>query len=119
MVELPFEAPFVQQFRASQNRIFPNGFYRPDGSPLLYAYVAYFGFLFVILRWWRQADPRRTTRLSLWTIACSIFIAWLLNFFWPFPQPWGCMVAATMSSAIQLTSPWAPPQKRAARLAQE
>ena len=51
-----------------------------------------------LLRWWRQADPVRPARLSLWTTACTVLVAWVLNLFWPFPQPWGIMVAATCRS---------------------
>jgi hypothetical protein len=28
----------------------------------------------------------------------------------PFPQPWGLMLAATISIAVQLASPWSPRQ---------
>ena len=81
------------------------------------AFLAYFGFLFVLLRWWRQADPVRSARLSLWATACTVLVAWVLNLFWPFPQPWGIMVAATMSIAVQLASPWVgpPPAARSVR----
>ena len=37
----------------------------------------------------------------------TVFVAWLINLLWPFPQPWGLMVAATISLAVQLASPWA------------
>ena len=81
-------------------------FYDANGRPLLYAYVSYFGFLFLIVRWWRQSDPLRPTRLSLWAVAVSIMAAWLVNQFWTFPQPWGLMAAACMSLSLQLSSPW-------------
>jgi hypothetical protein len=86
--------------------------YRTDGSPLLPAYLAYLAGLFVMLRWWKQADPLRTTRLSLWSTAMCVFWAWILNMFWPFPQPWGFMLAATISVAVQLSSPWINPAER-------
>jgi hypothetical protein len=34
-----------------------------------------------------------------------VFVAWLVNLFWAFPQPWGLMVAGIMSIAVQLASP--------------
>jgi hypothetical protein len=42
-------------------------------NPSLAAYVTYFAFLFVLLRWWRQAEYQRDHRLSLgvWRCACS------------------------------------------------
>ncbi len=89
----------------------PEGFYAVDGTPLLPAFLAYFGFLFLILRWWRQADPGRATRLSLWATGCCVFAAWVLNLFWPFPQPWGFMVAGIVAVAVQLASPWVSEQR--------
>ena len=109
MVDLPFDLPGR---RGSFAGSFGKGFYAPDGSPLLYAYLAYFGFLFLIVRWWRQADPLRSTRLSLAATAAGLVVAWLLYQIWPFPQPWGYMVAATVSIAVQLSSPWSSVKKR-------
>ena len=86
-----------------------------DGSPLLYAYLAYFGALFAVVAWWRQADPLRRTRLSVWRTIMCVFVAWLINCFWPFPQPWGLMVAAIMSISVQLVSPYVPQHQRIAR----
>jgi hypothetical protein len=83
-----------------------------DGAPLLPAYLAYFAGIFVVLRWWRQADPMRNTRLSLWDTAVAAGWAWLLHLIWPFPQPWGFMLAMTMSLAVQLSAPWYSPSRR-------
>ena len=81
-------------------------FYNPlDGSPLAAAFVVYFGFLFLLVGWRRQTDPRRLARLSLWAATSTVFVGWLVNLFWPFPQPWGLMVAGIVSIAVQLASP--------------
>ena len=78
-------------------------------------YVTYFAFLFVLLRWWRQAEfTTRNQRLSLWSVAVCVFWAWLLQFFWQFPQPAGMMVAGVTAFATQLASPWLPPSRRRA-----
>jgi hypothetical protein len=78
----------------------------------LAVYLAYFGFLFPILRWWRQADPLRSSRFSLWsTIVCMVW-AGLLGGFWGFPQPWGIMVAATIAISVQLAAPWLDRKRR-------
>jgi hypothetical protein len=82
----------------------PQGFYS-DGSPRAVAYLACFATLFLVLRWWRQADPLRPARLSLWSIAVCTLIAGVVAAAWHFPQPWLVMVAAVMSVAIQLASP--------------
>jgi hypothetical protein len=84
-------------------------FYSEGGVPKLTAYLAYFGFLYFILRWWKQADPTRGARLSVWSTVCVVFAAWLLNLAaWPFPQPWGFMIAGIIAVSIQLASPWSP-----------
>ena len=76
------------------------------GQPLIAAYMVYFGGLFVLLRWWRQTDPLRKTRLSWATTAMCVFWAWILTMFLPFPQPWGYLLAATISVAVQCSAPW-------------
>ncbi len=53
-VELPHDRGFGE---VGYN--LPAAFYGADGSPLLAAHVAALGTLFVLLRWWRQADPLR------------------------------------------------------------
>jgi len=79
----------------------------------LMAYLTYFGFLFLLVRWWRLADPLRSTRLSLWATAVCVTCAMALYMFWPFPQqweffpqPWGFLVTAVIAIAVQLASPW-------------
>ena len=81
-------------------------FFAADGSPQMIAFLAYFGFLFVIPRWWKQADPLRSTRLSIWHTLVVVFWSWALTWFWGFPQPWGLMLTATVAIAVQLASPW-------------
>jgi len=74
--------------------------------------VAYFAFLFLVLRWWRQAEYTREKRLSLWTIVGCMFWAWILHLFWWYPQPSGIAIAGVVAAATQLASPWMPPSKR-------
>jgi len=83
-------------------------YYAEDGRPQLITYFAYFGFLMFLVRWWKAADAHRQARVRLWGTAWSVFIAWILYVLWPFPQPWGCMVAAVMAVTVQLASPWQP-----------
>ncbi len=81
-------------------------------------YMAYFAFLFVVPRWWHQAEYTRNSRLSLWSVLICMFWAWLLQFFWWFPQPIGIMTAGVIAAAIQLSSPWLPPSRRRAMTAE-
>lgn len=76
------------------------------GQPNLKLYLAYFGFLFPVLRWWRMAEPSRWTRFSLLSTLLCVGWALLLWLAWPFPQTWGMMVAATIAVTVQLASPW-------------
>ena len=78
----------------------------PDGTLSYATQLAYFGFLLAMLRWWRQAHPLRTTRLSVGAVILSVLWAWVLSLFWDFPQPWGMIVAAIISVSVQLSSPW-------------
>jgi hypothetical protein len=117
MVKLPYHRDVTLPSFAS--REMQTNFYGSDGGPLLLAFLAYFSFLFLVPRWWYQADPMRSTRLSLWSTAVCVFWAAALNLFWPFPQPWGMMLAATISIAVQLSSVWVAPPKRGVRRAIE
>jgi hypothetical protein len=83
-------------------------------NPAAAVYVAYFAFLLVIPRWWRQTEYTRTTRMSLWNVFSCVFMAWLLHIFWWFPQPFGMLVAGIISVSTQLASPWMPPSQRRA-----
>ena len=78
------------------------------------AAMGYFAMMFALVRWWRLAEYTRDKRLSLWSVAACVFAAWLLHFFWWFPQPTGMLVAGIVAVATQLASPWLPPSKREA-----
>lgn len=116
LVDLPYDWRAVQ----IDGRLYPQSlinfeFTDASGAPTLMGHMAFFGFLLAALRWWRQADPTRPHRLSLWSTAVSVFAAWLMCYFWPFPQPWSLMAAATISVAVQLASPWQGLRRRRAR----
>jgi hypothetical protein len=85
-----------------------------DVNPPLAVYMTYFAFLFLVPRWWRQGEATRSGRLSVWWVVVCVFWAWLLQFFWWFPQPAGMMVAAVIAISTQLASPWMPPSRRRA-----
>ncbi len=90
----------------------PPSFYAFDGRPLMMAYVACFGTLFLLIGWWRQTDPLRSKRLSLWRLVLSVVAAWVVALLWQFPQPWLPMVAGIISVSVQVASPWIPWEKR-------
>ena len=85
------------------------------GNPAVAVYVAYFAFLFLVPRWWRQTDFTRAPRV----LACGAAVtcigwAWFLQLFWWFPQPLGMMAAGIIAVSTQLASPWMPPSRRRA-----
>lgn len=88
----------------------PDRLFAPES---LMTNLSFFGFLYLLVRWWRLADPLRSTRLSLWSTAVAVtwagalFLLWPFPATWaPFPQPWGFMFAATVAVAVQIASPW-------------
>jgi hypothetical protein len=108
LVDLPREPGIPAP--ASPARV-PQSFYA-DGRPQPMAYMAVFATLLALLRWWRQADRARDSRLRLWSLAISCLAALVVAGFWDFPQPWLVMVAGVMSASVQLASPWVPPRAR-------
>jgi len=54
MIKFP-DSPSVRHLISTQK--IGAKFYAQDGSPLLFAYLAYFGALFFVITGWRQADP--------------------------------------------------------------
>ncbi len=78
-------------------------------------YLVGFGSLFLLLRWWRSADPMRTSRLSLVSVFVSGLMALLISDALGFPKPWLVMVACAMSVSVQLASPWIHPRLRASQ----
>jgi serine/threonine protein kinase len=84
----------------------PSSFFSDFGQPLPMVYMACFGTLYFVVPWWRQADPMRRNRMSLWTLAVSAVVAGIAAQLWQFPQPWLPMAAVTISASVQLASPW-------------
>jgi serine/threonine protein kinase len=82
------------------------------GQPLWMVYMACFGTLFPVIRWWRQADPLRRARLSLWSVFWPVAVACVIGGFLQFPQAWLMMVACAISVSVQLSSPWVHPRRR-------
>jgi serine/threonine protein kinase len=108
---LQLELPYDQKFADPHGYDLPANFY--DGPrPLLLAYVACFGTLFMLVRWWRQADPLRGSRMSIWSLVFCVTVAGLVAFLWRFPQPWLMLAACGISTSVQLASPWMHPRRR-------
>ncbi len=98
-------------FPPPNDLLMPTSFYH-NGGPQLLAFLAVFGTLLALVRWWRHTDPLRATRLSLWSMFIASALAGVIAWAWHFPQPWLIMVACTMSASVQISSPWVHPRKR-------
>jgi hypothetical protein len=87
--------------------------YDSSGAPGLTAFLAYFAAVFGTVSWWKQTDPLRTSRLQIGPLAIALIAGWLWSLAWPFPQPWGLMIAGAISISTQLSASWLSPQDRA------
>jgi hypothetical protein len=83
-----------------------------NGFPTLASFLLFFGANFAALRWWRQADPTRKTRLSLWSVCVCGVAAVLFSELFRFPQIAGCLVIVATTIAVQLAAPWINHQER-------
>ncbi|QDU25542.1 Serine/threonine-protein kinase PrkC [Anatilimnocola aggregata] len=88
------------------------GMYSSTGVPALTAFLAYFTAVFTTISWWKQTDPLRSSRLQIGPLAVTLLAAWLWSLAWPFPQPWGVMLAGAISISVQLSASWLTPQDR-------
>jgi serine/threonine protein kinase len=80
------------------------GLHAPESFSQLLSYMGYFAGLFLVLRFWKGADPIRTTRLSLWRTAAAVFWALLLGIFISFS--YGPLITGMIAIAVQLSAPW-------------
>ncbi|MBN2215904.1 MAG: serine/threonine protein kinase [Pirellulales bacterium] len=86
------------------------------GMPPLWAHVLTFGLLMSLVRWWRQADPLRPARLSLWPVFTIGLVAMLVAVI-VHAMGWAVAgIACIMSVSIQLASPWINPRLRQANV---
>jgi len=83
----------------------PASFYR-DGQPMLPALMAAFGTHFLLVRWWRLADPLRRSRFCLWGVLGPAIAAILVSAIWVFPGQWLLWPAVAMGITVQLAAPW-------------
>lgn len=80
-------------------------------SPII-PWTIFFVALLSLLRWWRQTDPLRATRLSLWTVGLCVAWAAGLSQLLGLPISSSVLVAGIISAAVQLAAPWLNPKKR-------
>ncbi len=83
-----------------------------QGMPVLPAYLIFFAGLLGILRWWRQADPARSTRLSIVAVGVCLIWATVLSHLLELPLTPNCILAVVISVSVQLAAPWMHPAER-------
>ena len=115
MVDLPHDSNFPSLDMGEITRLHSSTMYADHALSQMKYYVVAFGLLFLTVRWWRQTDPLRKSRLNLWTMFGCAFMAALIADACGFPQPWLVMFVCAVSVAVQLSSPWIPPRQRFAR----
>lgn len=100
LVDLPYDA---------RSTIFVgHAFFDSVGQPELFAYMTYYGLLFLAVRWWRGAELYRSSRFSLWSVGNAFVGAWLVSLVAPFPTPWSYYSAVALAITVQLAAPWRP-----------
>jgi hypothetical protein len=85
--------------------------------PVLACYLAYFGLMLAILRWWRMVVPTRPQRFDVHAVLAVAFWAYMLLFLLPAaPQRQAGFVSFVLAAIIvQLVSPWQEPAPAKAR----
>src|SRR5207237_8516428 len=79
------------------------------------AYVIYFALTFFALRWWRLADPRRSSRFSFLPLLAAGFWGLVPLIVWNQPWPYGAVALVMTAGIVQVVSPWEPPQPAGSR----
>jgi len=82
------------------------------GLPTMTGFMMFFGMLFLIRRWWWQADSFRKSRFRISTSLVTLFLGVVLAALLPFPEQLGATWALAISAVVQLSSGWTPQEDR-------
>ncbi len=82
------------------------------GWPTTAGFMIFFGLMFLVRRWWWQADSFRKSRFRISTAIVTLVLGMILSQMLPFPEILGATWALAISSVIQLSSGWTPPGDR-------
>ena len=82
------------------------------GLPTMAGFMMFFGMLFVLRRWWWQADSFRKSRFRISTALVTLFLGVVLSALLPFPEQLGATWALAISAVVQLSSGWTPQEDR-------
>jgi hypothetical protein len=77
------------------------------------AYPVLYGTLFLLLRWWREADSLRSSRFSLWNTIVDLTAAYAVAQFVAVGNPGQLFLPAAISISVQLSAAWIDFETRA------
>jgi eukaryotic-like serine/threonine-protein kinase len=81
-------------------------------QPTLAGFALFFAGLFTLRRWGWHADAFRERRFRLRSVLLTTGIGWLWALVIGFPILWAVTWAAALSSVVQLSACWVPPEER-------
>ncbi|WP_417379446.1 serine/threonine protein kinase [Gimesia sp.] len=90
----------------------PNSLVLVNGQPSLFSYIIFFGILFCFRRWWWHADSFRPRKFRVLSVLITVFTAYIITAIWAFPMVPALCWAAIISSVVQLSASWIPPELR-------
>lgn len=82
------------------------------GLPTIAGFMMFFGLLFLIRRWWWQADSFRKARFRISSSLVTLFLGVVLSAILPFSEQLGAIWALAISAVVQLSSGWTPQEDR-------
>lgn len=83
-----------------------------QGFPTTAGFMVFFGMLFLLRRWWWQADSFRKSRFRISSALVTLLLGVVLTGLLPFPETLGATWALAISAVIQLSSGWTPQEDR-------
>ena len=89
-----------------------NGVDATSVAPALFNHLLMYTLLFSIVRWWKQVDPLRRTRLSIWNVGICLVWSVAISYLLDLEPYWNCMTALLISASTQLAAPWLQPAIR-------
>ncbi len=83
-----------------------------EGYPTIVGFALFFCLLFMLRRWWLQADNFRSGRFRIGTSILTLIVGGMVALIVPFPTALGSTLALAVSVVIQVSSVWTPPELR-------
>jgi hypothetical protein len=83
-----------------------------EGYPTIMGFSLFFCLLFMLRRWWLQADNFRAARFRIGTSILTLIVGGMVALIVPFPTALGSTLALAVSVVLQVSSVWTPPELR-------